>query len=157
MTVLQQIIALVFTPTAIIAVLAFLLRGFFQQLLNRDVKRYELEIEKSLESHKAQLTQEYESSRLRLENELQKQFYQYQTKFSAFHQKQVEVMSELYESMTEAIDKLEYLLVPLVKGLCGKVGMSAMKEMKELTKTDIMMWSSHLAPFQDFIRRTASM
>ncbi len=112
MTVLQQIIALIFTPTAIIAVLAFLLRGVFQQLLDHDAKRYELEMGKALENHKAQLTQEYEASKLRLENELQKQFYQYQTKFSAYHQKQVEVVSELYGMIVDTRDKVTDLVTP---------------------------------------------
>ena len=113
MTVWQQVIALVFTPTAIVAVLAFLLRGFFQQLLDKDAKRYEAELEKSLKSYEAQLTKEYEISKLRLENELQKQFYQYQTKFSIYHQKQVEVVSELYGMIVETRDKVESLVAPV--------------------------------------------
>ena len=104
MTIWQQITTLILTPTIIVAVLAYFSKGLFQQLLSRDLKHYDTELQLKLEEYKANLKSEFENSKLQLENDLQKQFYRYQTKFSNYHTRQVEVINELYSLLVEASD-----------------------------------------------------
>jgi hypothetical protein len=77
MGTLETIIALIFLPSSIVAGLVFILRKFFEQALLRDIERF-----------KVGLQSELEQSKLRLENVLQTKYFEFQTKFSSYHQKQ---------------------------------------------------------------------
>src|SRR5260370_23111942 len=90
MNTLETIITLIFLPSSIVAGIVFVLRKFFEQGLARDIEKY-----------KANLQAELEHTKLRLENDLQTKFFEFQTKFSLYHQKQVEVIEELYEMLSE--------------------------------------------------------
>jgi len=48
-----------------------------------------------------------------LENELQTKFFEFQTKFSLYHQKRAEVTSELYSMLSEAILSARVLVSPV--------------------------------------------
>ena len=45
---------------------------------------------------------EFEQSKLRLENELHTKLFEFQTKFSLYHQKQASIIGEVYEKLSEA-------------------------------------------------------
>src|SRR5260370_25479745 len=90
MNTLETIITLIFLPSSIVGGIVFVLRKFFEQGLARDIEKY-----------KANLQAELEHTKLRLENDLQTKFFEFQTKFSLYHQKQVEVIEELYEMLSE--------------------------------------------------------
>ena len=81
---LKDIIALVFTPVVVVGALAYILRNLFSQTLNRD-----------LEHFKAKLQSEREYFTAELQNELKAQFFEYQTRFSFFHNKTAEVTGTL--------------------------------------------------------------
>src|SRR5260370_17337939 len=86
MTILQTILA----PTFILAGMVFVLRELFRQLLSRDIVKF-----------KAGLQAEFEQSKLRLENEMQARLFEFQMKFSIYHQKQAEGIETLYEMLWE--------------------------------------------------------
>jgi hypothetical protein len=90
MNTLQTVITLIFLPTSIVGGIVFVLRKFFEQGLARDIAKYEATLN-------ADLTQ----AKLRLEIELQTKFFEFQTKFSFYHQKQVDVIETLYEMLCE--------------------------------------------------------
>jgi hypothetical protein len=104
MNTLETIIALVFLPSSIVAGVIFVLRKFFEQALSRDIERF-----------KATLHIELEQSKLRLQNELQTEYFKFQTKFSSYHQKQSEIIGELYGRLNEA----EWVVEELVKRPSG--------------------------------------
>jgi len=105
MTTLETIIALVFTPTAIVGGIVIILRKFFEQALSRDIEKY-----------KINLQIEFEHSKLRLENELQTKFFEYQTKFSSYHQKRAEVIGELYGLLSDVVECVRELIHPVQLG-----------------------------------------
>jgi len=105
MTTLETIIALIFTPTAIVAGIVIILRKFFEQALSRDIEKY-----------KTNLQTEFEHSKIRLENELQTRFFEYQTKFSSYHQKRAEVIGELYGLLSDAVECVRDLIHPVQWG-----------------------------------------
>ena len=118
----QQLITLILTPTLIIAVIAYVLRGFFQQLLSRDLENQRSNLQKELEGHKQRLQSEFETYKIKIQNEqeqiklhlqndLQKKLHEFQTKFSIYHQKQTEVVSELYSLLVDASDHLHDLII----------------------------------------------
>src|SRR5437879_2831943 len=90
MNTLQTVITLIFLPSSIVGGMVFVLRKFFEQGLARDIAKYEAKLD-------ADLIQ----AKLRLENELQTKFFEFQTKFSFYHQKQVDVIETLYEMLCE--------------------------------------------------------
>jgi hypothetical protein len=104
-TIISLIFALIFLPTSIVAGIVFVLRKFFEQALSRDIENY-----------KATLELEAQSSKARLENELQAKLFEYQTKFSFHHQKQTEVIGELYGLLREAVGSVSDLVNPLQLG-----------------------------------------
>jgi hypothetical protein len=102
MTNLNTILALILTPTFVVGGIVFILRKFFDQLLSRD-----------LENFKVRLQVEFEHSKLRLENELQARLFEFQTKFSSYHQKQTDTIEELYEMLSETETIISQLVHPL--------------------------------------------
>ena len=84
MEIWQQILLMVFTPTAAVAVLAYILRKFFDRALDRDIERYK--------------------------NDLQLQRFEYQTKYSLIHQRRAEVIGEFYKLLFRGIREVADLV-----------------------------------------------
>lgn len=101
MNTLQTVIALIFVPSSIVAGVVFILRKFFEQALSRDIEKY-----------KANLQIEFEHSKMRLENQLQTTYFEFQTKFASYHGKQAEVIGELYGMLNETEWTVEQLVHP---------------------------------------------
>jgi hypothetical protein len=102
MDALKEILTLVLTPASILLGLVFILRKFFEQGLARDIERF-----------RATLQAEFEQSKLKLENELQTKYFEFQTKFSSYHQKQIEVVGEIFEMLNEAEITVGELVHPM--------------------------------------------
>jgi hypothetical protein len=100
----QQLITLILTPTIVVAVITYISRGIFQQLLSRDMENYKQKLQADFEVHKLKLQSEQEQAKLQLENELQKRLHEFQTKFSSYHTKQAEVIGQIYELLMDASD-----------------------------------------------------
>lgn len=75
---------MIFTPTAAVAVLAYILRKTFDGILNRDLERFK--------------------------SELELQRFEYQTKYSLIHQRRAEVISEFYSLLIRAVREVEDLV-----------------------------------------------
>ncbi|MEK6336690.1 MAG: hypothetical protein AABM67_17320 [Acidobacteriota bacterium] len=101
MNTLQTVIALIFLPTSIVGGIVFVLRKFFEQGLARDIEKY-----------RAALQAELERSKLQMQNDLQIKLFEYQTKFSSLHQKQAEVIGELYGLLGDAKEYIVRLVDP---------------------------------------------
>ena len=101
MTTLQGIIALILAPTTIVAILAYLLTKFFEQVLSKDVQNFT-----------TRLQYESEQSKIRLENEFQIKLFEHQTKFSLFYNKRAEVISNLYSLLYDANISISELVNP---------------------------------------------
>ena len=87
----EEIVKLIFTPIAIIFVFVYFFQKIFEKNLSKDIEKY-----------KNQLETELESAKLKMENELNIRLFQYQTKFSLFHQKQASLTAELYKKLVIA-------------------------------------------------------
>lgn len=85
----SQLLVLILTPSAVVAGMAYLLKGFFNRALDRDLVRYK--------------------------NELMRQNYEFRTRFSLMHEKRAEVISEFYSRMVDAVDHLRSLTAVLRK------------------------------------------
>jgi len=104
MNTLQTVITLIFLPSSIVGGIVFVLRKFFEQGLARDIEKYKAHLD-------ADLTQ----TKLRLESELQTKVFEFQTKFSLYHQKQVDVIEALYDLLSETeliVGRLVHLIPP---------------------------------------------
>ncbi len=84
MEIWQQILLMTFTPTAAVAVLAYILRKFFDRGLDRDIERYK--------------------------SDLQLQRFEYQTKYSTIHLRRAEVIGEFYKLLVRAIEEVAELV-----------------------------------------------
>lgn len=105
MTSWETIFTLIFTPTAIVGGLILIMRKFFEQALSRDIEKY-----------KANLENEFVHSKLKLENELQTKFFEYQTKFSTYHQKRAEVIGELHGLLSDTVEYVRDVVHPMQFG-----------------------------------------
>jgi hypothetical protein len=121
---------LIFLPTTIVGGIIFILRKFFEQILSRDIENY-----------KAKLQVEFEHSKIRLENALQIKFFEFQTKFSLYHQKRAEVTSEIYGMLSEAIMSASILVHPIQFG--------SDKSQHEKIDETALLWKS----LSDFYRK----
>ncbi len=92
----QTIIQLILTPTLIVGALAFVMRELFKSYLSRDIEKYKIEFQSNLESHKAKLKAEYDVRQ-----------FEFQTRFSHYHQQKAQAIQELYILLTEAEDILQ--------------------------------------------------
>jgi|SRR5690349_8520883 len=101
MNTLQTVITLIFLPTSIVGGIVFVLRKFFEQGLARDIEKY-----------RTALQTELERSKLQMQNDLQIKLFEYQTKFSSLHQKQAEVIGDLYGFLGDAKEHIVRLVDP---------------------------------------------
>jgi hypothetical protein len=90
MVLWQQILAQILTPALVIGALAWLLRKFFELGLQRDLERYK--------------------------SELQRQYYEYQIKYSIIHQKRAEAIASIYSRLVRAKAQLADLVSLLQQG-----------------------------------------
>jgi DNA anti-recombination protein RmuC len=87
MTLVSQLLVLILTPSAVIGVMAYLLKEFFSRALARDLEQYK--------------------------SELRRQNHVFRTRFSLLHEKRAEVISEFYARMVRAVDQLQSLTAVL--------------------------------------------
>ena len=116
MSIIETIIVLIFLPSSIVAGIIFVLRKFFEQALTRDIERF-----------KGNLQSELEQTKLQFANELQRKYFEFQTKFSSYHQKQVEVIGELYGMLNET----EWSVIELVHPMQSGVGRTITEKVHE--------------------------
>lgn len=98
---LQDILALVLTPTLIVGVVAWLLRAYFEQSLQRDLEKFE-----------ARLQAEHNTAQATLQAQLQTQLFEHQTRFSTFHTKQSEVLGKTYELLFDPYQHIREYVHP---------------------------------------------
>lgn len=68
--------------------------------------------QRQLEGYKATLQAELEQSKLQTQNDLQIKFFEYQTRFSLLHQKQADVIKDLYGLLGETNEYIIQLVSP---------------------------------------------
>jgi hypothetical protein len=105
LTLLQGIIALVLAPTLIVSATAYVLKTLFQQGLERDVEKF-----------KARLQSERDASQATLQAQLQAQLFEQQTRFSALHSKQSEVIAKTYELLFDPYEHILNYVHPVETG-----------------------------------------
>jgi hypothetical protein len=84
MEIWQQILLMIFTPTAAVAVFAYILQKLFDRTLSRDLERFKAELDL--------------------------QQFEYQTKYSYIHQQRAEVIGEFYKLLHRAIKEVGQLV-----------------------------------------------
>src|SRR4051794_17417750 len=92
------LLQLVLTPTATVAVVAFATKGLFTQLLHRDLEHFKQLLQREGEQHK------------KLLEVVQ---FEHQTKFSWAHQRQAEVISQLYAKLANAHVAIVQMTTPV--------------------------------------------
>lgn len=102
MDTLQIITAAVVGNVAVLGVLAWFAKFLLEKLLQRDSKRFEIEIKA-----KADLTME------QLKGDLQLRTIEHQVKFSSLHEGQATVIAELNAHLVEALWEAESSLSPM--------------------------------------------
>lgn len=102
MDTLFEIFKIAFPPTAIVAGVVYLLRKYIDNRFAR-----------GLESFKLDLQLESEKSKMQFQTTLQAQLFEFQTKFSLFHQKQAEIVAELYKLLSDVCAEISQLTAPL--------------------------------------------
>ena len=90
MDYILQIFELIFAPTAIIAGLVYILQKYFDRLLGRDLERFKKDLEAQLQA-----------SKMQMEHNFQKSLFEYQTKFSLYHQNRAEFIKDIYTQIVE--------------------------------------------------------
>lgn len=80
----EQILILIFTPSAVIAAFVFFLRGFFNRALDRDLEKFK--------------------------SELNRQHLEFEIKYSFIHQKKAEVIGTFYGLLVNGIKEIELLV-----------------------------------------------
>lgn len=93
-----DLLKIILAPSAIIIVVAYLVRKYLD---NASVK--ELEVFKSKMSH------EFDLMKISFEKSLDKSLFEYQTRYSFYHNKLVEIISTLYGLMNDARDSMTRL------------------------------------------------
>lgn len=102
MPMIETILTIILTPTLIVGGVMFVLRKFFEQLLSRDIEKF-----------KVSLQTEADRSKLQLQNQLQAELFEFQTKFSGYYQKQAEVIGTFYEMLSETQITISELVHPI--------------------------------------------
>lgn len=102
MDTLQIITAAVVGNVAVLGVLGWLAKSLLEKLIQRDSKRFEIELKA-----KADLTME------QLKGDLQLRTIEHQVKFSSLHEKRATVIAELTAHIVEALWNSESFLSPV--------------------------------------------
>lgn len=93
-----ELLKIVVAPSAIILVIAYLVRKYLDNASAR-----ELEVFKSKMSH------EFDLLKISFEKNLDKSLFEYQTRYSFYHNKLVEIIATLYGLMNDAKDSMTRL------------------------------------------------
>ncbi|MCG6659621.1 hypothetical protein HOP52_17870 [Halomonas campisalis] len=102
MTWFQQLLALILAPTLVVAAMTWILRALFSQALSRDIEK--------------------------LKSELKTEAFREQYRFQKLHERQAEVISDLYARMVHAERKMGQLTSrfrPVYPSLEGQKGEAA--------------------------------
>ena len=91
----EKLLEYVVTPSVIVIVIGFVARSLFSQILVKDLERFKLKLQS-----------ENDLARTRLENDLRIRLFDFQTRFSLFHQQRAEVIKELYALLSDTHDTL---------------------------------------------------
>lgn len=97
-----ELIKILFAPSAIILVIVFFLKRHFDKTAQKD-----------LEQFKSKLSHELELAKATMQMEFQKSLIEYQTKFSFYHNKLVEIVAKLYSLIIDVNKKLFRLTSPI--------------------------------------------
>ncbi len=109
MEIWQTIIQLILLPTSIVAVLAFVMREFFKSYLSKDIEKYKSQLQSDLESFKIELQSNLETQKAKLKAEYDLRHFEFQTKFSRYHQQRAEVIEKIYELLSNVRWRVENL------------------------------------------------
>lgn len=109
-----EIFKIVFAPSAVVIGVVYILRKYLDKSFEKDLEKYKIE-----------LSNEYEISKLSFENELKIKFYEYQTRFSNYHQTQIKLTAKLFKLFNRATNAIYELVKPLQMG-----GKNDLKEKK---------------------------
>ena len=101
MDMLTKIFGLIFTPTAIVAGVVYILRKYFDN-----------HVAKELELFKHDLQSQSETARIQFQTNLEARLFEFQTKFSLYHQKQAEIVAELYGHLMNVMAETALLTNP---------------------------------------------
>ncbi len=143
----QTIIQLILTPTLIVGVLAFVMRELFKSYLSMDIERYKSELQSDLESHKA---------RLKAEHDLK--HFEFQTRFSLFHQQRAEIVKELYRLLKESELSISWIANPnqdnelLIRG--RDLAIESLNKLKLYTNKNRIFFSENICKELDDVCNT---
>jgi len=98
----QTVAATALTSTTAIAVVGFILKSLFAQLMARDIERY-----------KADLTKSHEIELQGFKAALEKTAFEHQTRFASLHARRAEVIAELYSALADAEEAAVSMVRPL--------------------------------------------
>ena len=87
MDLLYQVLILIFTPTSVVAILAFILKKYFENTIAKDLEEYK--------------------------NQLKLRTTEFQIKFSYLHEKKAKVYSTFYSYLVQTIRAVEDLVRPI--------------------------------------------
>jgi hypothetical protein len=118
METLKLFLQFLITPVAIFGILAWLLQKLFEKWISKDLETHKsnlsqevaknkTKLDANLETYKNSLQSDLESHKAKLNAEYSKKQFEFQTKFSAFHQKQFEVAGELFGLFTDLRYKID--------------------------------------------------
>lgn len=111
MDFLTQILVIILTPTAVVAVLVFALKKFFESVIAKDLEKYK--------------------------SELQIKNLEHQIRFSFYHNRKAEVISEFYSNLIRTIRVIEDLVRPF------RIGDPGLTKLKEESANNLNQLSSH--------------
>lgn len=109
---LVQVFAVAVAPAAIVAGVAYLLRGWFQQWLTHDADKFRAQLQRDLEAYKAELQQQTDAAQRQLQTELDRQRFAYETRYGPVHARQVEVVGTLYGQLRDVHSQLKDVISP---------------------------------------------
>jgi hypothetical protein len=95
------VVQLILTPALVVAAVTFMTKGLFSNLLARDLEGYKHRLAREDEMHKKLL----EAAQ-----------FERQTRFSWAHQKQAEVIGQIYSKLADAHKKIELMTSPVQFG-----------------------------------------
>jgi hypothetical protein len=112
METLKLFLQFLITPVAIFGILAWLLQKLFEKWISKDLETHKSDLSQevaknktkldaNLETYKNSLQSDLESHKAKLNAEYSKKQFEFQAKFSSFHQKQFEVAGELFGLFTD--------------------------------------------------------
>ena len=84
----------------------------YENSLSTDLKSYESALNHKLENYRNELNKGLETHKVQLQSEFQKNFYEFQTRFSILHQKKAEAIKDLFALLAETEFILNSVSIP---------------------------------------------